>query len=170
MFPLPALREAVGLHKKHYPDGCPASKAGADALSRTLPDLDLAWPGLRVLHLDPPVLVADNFFSAEECDAYAALRDVDDPGAVHELGQSATFSSATAQARTSTTWFVAYQRAALLLAKAAALLGVADISRFEEPQLVRYQPGQYFNWHYDAVPPTLLNNGGQRVWCERRVE
>ena len=30
-------------------------------------------------------------------------------------------------------------------------------------QLVRYQPGQYFNWHYDAVPPTLLNNGGQRV-------
>ena len=30
-------------------------------------------------------------------------------------------------------------------------------------QLVRYQPGQHFSWHYDAVPPTMLLNGGQRL-------
>ena len=79
-------------------------------LRRGLPDIDLSWPGLRMLHLDPPVLVADDFFSADECDAYAALRDA--PDGVHELAQSATFSGATSQARTSTTWFVSYQRVA----------------------------------------------------------
>jgi len=155
------------VHKKHFPDGVAASKAAktdktAEALVRRgLPAVDLSWPGLRVMHLDPPVLVADGFFSEAECDEYAALCDATD--GVHELTQSATFSASTSQARTSTTWFVSFQRVAPLLARAAALLGVDDLARFEEPQLVRYQPGQYFNWHYDAVPPTLLNNGGQRV-------
>ena len=32
-----------------------------------------------------------------------------------------------------------------------------------DAQLVRYQPGQRFTWHYDAIPPTLLPHGGQRV-------
>ena len=136
-----------------------------DLLRKSFPGLDLSCgPGLRVLHLDPPVLIAENFFTAEECDAYAELRNLDDPSAIHELAQSGTFGGgATAQARTSTTWFVAYQRVATLLAKASALLGIDDPHRSEEPQLVRYQPGQYFNWHYDAVPTTKLVNGGQRV-------
>ena len=163
IFPLPPLRDAIGVHKKHYPNGFPASKASKDgSLQKLVPGLDVNYPGLRVLHGDPPVLIVENFFSADECDAYRALRE-GGPTQVHELAQSATFSSVTSTARTSTTWFVAYQSAPLLLARASALLGVADIARFEEPQLVRYAPGQYFNWHYDAVPPTLLNNGGQRV-------
>ena len=169
LFPQPKEVECVGLHKKHYPNGVPASKilkekGSEDLLRKSFPGLDLSWPGLRVLHLDPPVLIAENFFTAEECDAYAELRNLDDPSAIHELAQSGTFGGgATAQARTSTTWFVAYQRVATLLAKASALLGIDDPHRFEEPQLVRYQPGQYFNWHYDAVPTTKLVNGGQRV-------
>lgn len=163
IFPLPDHREATGVHKKHYPDGCPASKtAKTGELKDIVPNLDVNYPGLRVLHLDPPVLIVENFFSSAECDDYMALRD-GGPEHVHELAQSATFSSITSNSRTSTTWFVAYQSTPLLLARAAALLGVTDIARFEEPQLVRYQPGQYFNWHYDAVPPTLLTNGGQRV-------
>ena len=194
IFPIPSNREAIGVHKKHYPDGCAAAKTKKSGeLEDIFPGLDISWPGLRVLHLDPLVLVVDNFFTEEECDEYLALREggssalpicpkyrshvstVNAPaptvrlsrapraGVVHELSQSATFSSATASARTSTTWFVAYQSAPSLLARAAALLGVADLARFEEPQLVRYQSGQYFSWHYDAVPPTQLNNGGQRV-------
>ena len=163
LFPLPAERSAVGVHKKHYPNGVLAGKAAkSGALDGLPPGLDYNWPGLRVLHLDPPVVIIEDFFSAEECDDYAALRE-GDPALVHELAQSATFSGATNDARTSTTWFLAYQAVPTFLARAAALLGVDDIRRFEEPQLVRYAPGQYFNWHYDAVPPTLLNNGGQRV-------
>ena len=42
-------------------------------------------------------------------------------------------------------------------------MGIEDLRRFEEPQLVRYKAGQHFSWHCDAVPPTLLVNGGQRL-------
>jgi hypothetical protein len=28
---------------------------------------------------------------------------------------------------------------------------------------VRYEPGEYFNWHYDEVPAVALANGGQRL-------
>jgi hypothetical protein len=171
LFPLPAERDCIGMHKKHYPNGVPASKllkekGAEEVLRKSFPGLDLSWPGLRVLHLDPPVLIADDFFTADECDAYAALRELagEDPTAVHELAQSGTFGGGmTSQARTSTTWFVAYQRVPTFLAKVSALLGIDNLHRFEEPQLVRYQPGQYFNWHYDAVPTNLLVNGGQRV-------
>ena len=31
------------------------------------------------------------------------------------------------------------------------------------PQVVRYRGGEKFGYHYDAVPPTLLGNGGQRA-------
>jgi hypothetical protein len=27
----------------------------------------------------------------------------------------------------------------------------------------RYAPGQQFKWHLDQVPPSLLDNGGQRL-------
>ncbi|KAL3925854.1 MAG: hypothetical protein SGARI_005771 [Bacillariaceae sp.] len=35
--------------------------------------------------------------------------------------------------------------------------------QMEEPQIVRYERGQEFSWHYDEVPPPQLNNGGQRL-------
>lgn len=37
------------------------------------------------------------------------------------------------------------------------------LEHMEEPQLVRYQAGQEFSWHYDQVPPPQLANGGQRL-------
>jgi prolyl 4-hydroxylase len=33
----------------------------------------------------------------------------------------------------------------------------------EEPQILRYQNGQEFSWHYDEVPSSQLDNGGQRL-------
>ncbi len=162
IFPLPSERSAVRVAKKLMPKGCAPSKLPADALASWLPEIDLNYPGLRVLHLDPPVLTVDNFFSPEECDEFHALHaSPADEGAAHELAQSATFGGSTT--RTSTTWFIAYQRATALLARSSALLGVDDIRRFEEPQLVRYRPGQQFAWHYDAVPVVRLPNGGQRL-------
>jgi len=60
--------------------------------------------------------------------------------------------------------FVRYQEASTLLTKALALLGrPGTLHSFEEPQLVWYQSGQQFSWHYDAIPPSLTANGGQRL-------
>ena len=161
-FPLPKRRDAVRAHKKFATKGgVSASKAPPDVLSAsTIPEMRFSYPGLRILHLDPLVMTVDNFFTDAECEDYLKLKDC--PGATHELTQSATFSSMTASARTSTTWFVRYQEAHALLAKASALLG-KPVAHFEEPQLVRYKSGQAFGWHYDAVPPTQLANGGQRL-------
>ena len=98
------------MHKKHYPNGVPASKilkekGSEDLLRKSFPGLDLSWPGLRVLHLDPPVLTVDGFFSDAECDAYRALEHATETGDAHMLAQSATFSGAS-DARTSTTWLL----------------------------------------------------------------
>jgi prolyl 4-hydroxylase len=157
VFPLPKNRVAIRLHKKFAGKGGVAiSKAPPEALPT---GLNVEYPGLRMLHLSPLVLSVDNFFTPEECDAYRALKEQPE---THKLAQSATFSTMTASARTSTTWFVRYQDAPQLLAKASSLLGVPP-THFEEPQLVHYASGQSFSWHYDAVPPTLLANGGQRL-------
>ncbi|CAN0054991.1 unnamed protein product, partial [Hapterophycus canaliculatus] len=32
----------------------------------------LLFPGLRLLHAEPPVVGVDNFFTSEECDAYVS--------------------------------------------------------------------------------------------------
>ena len=159
MFPLPERRDAIQAHKKFGDKGVLPSKLAPGALDAHCPNLDHAFPGLRVLHLDPPVLTVDGFFSDAECDAYRALEHATETGDAHMLAQSATFSGAS-DARTSTTWFLRYQAVPKLLAAVSALLG-APLEHFEEPQLVRYQAGQMFSWHYDALPP--FHPGGQRA-------
>jgi len=137
---------------------------------------------VRLVHESPPVLVFDNFLTAEEClGVQRVAMPVDAPpphsdaaGAptttttTTENGiqpvrvDSATFSTLAQSKRTSTSWFCAYEDVPTVLAKAQHLLGV-DIHCMEEPQIVRYQKGQEFSWHYDEVPTAQLGNGGQRV-------
>jgi len=128
--------------------------------------VDLDFPGLRVVHLDPLVLVVENFLTGEECDELISLSA--DPEAAMQVA-SPTFGGALAMTgqRTSTTWFLRYASARNLVERNAALLQLADTDgrrRFEEPQLVRYGPGQQFKWHLDQVPAgEQLDNGGQRL-------
>lgn len=131
---------------------------------------DKLFPGIRLLHADPVVFEVENFFSPQECDAYVAMSTLKQSGRRKgglepmEL-QSATTSSQFQQQRTSTTWFHAYASAPELIAKASLLLGVDDYRKWEEPQTVRYRPGERFNWHLDALPPSECgaSRGGQRT-------
>lgn len=157
IFPPPERRDGVRPLKKHLPEGAPASKAPAGWAARWLPDLDLARKGLRILHLDPPVVVLDDFFSADECAEMIALTQTD---RVFEV-QSATFSALTASARTSTTWYAAHGSVPTFVGRTVELTGFAP-DCLEEPQIVRYQVGQRFSWHFDEIPRSLLANGGQR--------
>ena len=121
---------------------------------------------LRLLHRSPPVLAIDNFFTPDECletvhvamppeeDVESALRPV--------MIESKTFSPLAQSKRTSTSWFCHYRQVPTLLAKARYRLGI-PLEQMEEPQIVRYQTGQEFSWHYDQVPPPQLDNGGQRL-------
>ena len=63
IFPLPDHRDAIQVHKKHKGAGCSPSKAPAELLPPLLAAAD--YPGLRLVHLYPPVCVIDDFWSAE---------------------------------------------------------------------------------------------------------
>ncbi|CAM9615876.1 unnamed protein product [Scytosiphon promiscuus] len=128
------------------------------------------FPGIRLLHADPVVFEVENFFTPQECNAYVAMSTMKQSGRRKgdlepmEL-QSATTNSQFQQQRTSTTWFHHYSAAPELVAKASLLLGVDDYCKWEEPQTVRYRPGERFNWHLDALPPSECgaSKGGQRT-------
>ncbi|CAN0015056.1 unnamed protein product [Ectocarpus sp. 12 AP-2014] len=145
----------------------------------------LLFPGLRLLHAEPPVIGVSDFFTDEECDEYIS-RSVSPPppaavtsGEAAGVGAAATGSgphmqrSATLGAdvdavaqRTSTTWFHRFSAVPELMAKASALVGVPfEEGRWEEAQTVRYRPGEKFTWHLDALPPApdLASKGGQRI-------
>ena len=110
---------------------------------------------LRLLHQSPPVLAIDNFLTLTECKEIQSITTK-----AHQV-DSATFQGSLST-RTSTSWFCHYSDIPKLLAKAHHLLNV-PLETMEEPQIVRYQKGQEFSWHYDEVPPSQLGNGGQRL-------
>lgn len=157
IFPAPARRDGVRPLKKHLPEGAPLSKAPEGWADRWLPGLQLSHKGMRLLHLCPPVMIIDDFLSHEECAELIALTESDRAFEV----QSATFSTLTAAARTSTTWYTRHGAVPTFVGRAVELTG-AHPDSLEEPQIVRYATGQRFSWHYDEVPRSLLANGGQR--------
>lgn len=129
----------------------------ASTYDQHCPTLNQDFPGLRLVHADPPVYEIDNFLSPEACDQYIDLA-LNDGYRV----QSKTFSVHTAQARTSTTWYVDWAQTAEFLDKGNQLTGF-DFTNFEEPQIVRYETGEKFSWHMDTIPPQYCDNGGQRI-------
>ncbi|CAM9917356.1 unnamed protein product [Ectocarpus sp. 4 AP-2014] len=167
-----AAAAAVGGEKKEGGDGTAAKRR-------------LLFPGLRLLHAEPPVIGVSEFFTDEECDDYIS-RSVSPPppaavtsgegagaaaaatGSGPHMQRSATLGAdvdAVAQ-RTSTTWFHRFSTVPELMAKASALVGVPfEEGRWEEAQTVRYRPGEKFTWHLDALPPApdLASKGGQRI-------
>ena len=131
----------------------------SNIIDKFCPTLDLnMYSSARCVHNDPLVFEIDNFLATSVCDRM--MGDADTKGvSVH----SRTFSSATTAARTSTTWYMAYQDVPEFLSAANALTGI-PMENYEEPQIVRYEMGQQFSWHCDAIPTSLLHDGmgGQR--------
>lgn len=121
---------------------------------------------LRLLHTSPPVLAIEHFLSDLECQEIkdvtgSTLEGKNDSRETVQVN-SATLSTLATSVRTSTSWFCHYAQVPTLIAKARHVLGI-PLQRMEEPQVVRYRPGEEFSWHYDEIPRSLLENGGQRV-------
>jgi len=136
-------------------------------------DDDNIW-SLRMRHVDPPIFTIDNFLSSNECDHLSSLINDDDDDdddnnndKLVERMSSPTFSSpaTSISKRTSTTWFCRYTAVSAFLAKVRHLLPPSvNINQMEEPQIVRYEVGQEFTFHYDTIPGNICNtNGGQRI-------
>ena len=130
---------------------------------------------LRLLHVSPPVLAVEQLFDRDRVPRNSARgtarRNQEATATTHPpvRVESQTFALAISE-RTSTSWFCHYRTVPVLLAKLQHVFGFA-LENMEEPQIVRYAPGQQFSWHYDEVPlsqsqsqQSLDNdNGGQRL-------
>jgi len=129
----------------------------SSAVEDYCPQFNMNFPGIRRIHVDPPIFEVDNFFSADLCEHM--IQRASNKG-IQVASQ--TFSPLTSTKRTSTTWYLPYSDVPEFLIKANKLTGFPIIN-FEEPQIVRYEMGQQFSWHYDSIPKSILDNSGQRI-------
>mmetsp|Transcript_3724 Transcript_3724/g.10579 ORF Transcript_3724/g.10579 Transcript_3724/m.10579 type:complete len:380 (+) Transcript_3724:149-1288(+) len=143
------------------------------------PEVNLETPNLKWLHVDPPVLIVDDFISDAECDEILRLTTAQPPadaGRIIQLesrsyadgGPESSSTDTDNNHRISTTWYVRYgcDAVAPLLGGLTDLLPKVKVEQVEEVQLVRYAgSGQGFGWHEDALDKGLATpeNGGQRV-------
>lgn len=136
-------------------------------------------PGLKVLHIDPPVLTVDDFLTAEACDALvAAARDSGEMKS-SEVGGTAGNDARVRTSRTCTLNSASLtnhptKRAILnatesllpqlkgLGAKKSAFTKPTSASPFsyELPQVAHYRGGEYFKTHEDAFPAEVAAQKG----------
>jgi prolyl 4-hydroxylase len=123
-----------------------------------------SFPGLRVLHTNPPLFGVDHFLSAAECDFLVhAASDSFGPAPVVGKG-----SGELSPSRTSSTCYLAREDVPDLLRKVSWLTG-KPMEHCELPQVGRYLTSQQYMQHYDAFDlgtedgQRFALNGGQRV-------
>jgi hypothetical protein len=141
------------------------------------------YRGLRQIHRSPDIYTIDNFFDAKTCEGFITAGPRGEQDGTAKKVNSKIFSAGLSagsvigavsgffgvdfgEARKSTTWFLNYGTAAPLIRNVLQLLPSATLEKCEEPQVVRYNAGDYFDWHQDALPPALASkrgNGGQRL-------
>jgi len=136
--------------------------------------LNKEMPGMRILNMDPPVVVVDDFLSAEECDTLVKAAAASQEMTASGVGGKGNLTS---DIRTSTTLPISTavlgRHPALkasvttLLDKACELIAVKELQApkarglkkplqgqyvFEMPQIAHYETGQHFLSHEDAFP------------------
>ena len=135
-------------------------------------------PGLKVLHIDPPVVTVDDFLTAEQCDALvAAARDSGEmrtsevggaDGAANvrtsrtcTLDSKALTDHPTKRAILDATEALLPQLAGLANAKTAFKRPTsASPFSYELPQVAHYRGGEYFKTHEDAFPARVADKKG----------
>lgn len=133
-------------------------KVAKVSVAAHIDSVNLDYPGLRAVHGDPPIFEIDDVFDEATCESYI--------GKAEQVGhkvQSRTFNSAlSGSVRTSTTWYLPYDKVPELVEAVEKLTGV-PASHFEEPQIVRYEIGQQFSWHGDSIPKSMQQDSGNRL-------
>lgn len=137
-----------------------------------MPSFDTSYPGLELLHIDPPVYQIKSFISESMCDEIVIAAttsgervDVSRTYLLHKPANTseATKASLSQATRSSTTWYLQNKHVEDLVQRVSALTG-HTVSTFEEPQVVRYKKGERYVWHQDAIPKGKVNpHAGNRL-------
>ena len=107
---------------------------GACVIDNHCPTFNIQYPGIRAVHSDPPVFEIDDFFSKEMCESYIAKSEKGTEIACQPLAGASTTK------RTSRTRYLDYEDSFEMISRAQILTGI-DPKSYEEPQVVRYLPG-----------------------------
>lgn len=123
-----------------------------------------AYPGLKVLHSNPPIFAVDGFLNEFECQFLIhSAQDAFGPAPVVGKGAGEVSPS-----RTSSTCYLAREDLPDLMRKVTLLTG-KPLEHCELPQVGRYLPSQQYLQHYDAFDLSTEDgcrfaaNGGQRT-------
>ncbi|KXZ44785.1 hypothetical protein GPECTOR_62g900 [Gonium pectorale] len=103
--PLPAAFAAAGANGV-APAELPAEVVSElDALlCRDFMPVDLSWPGLRVVHVDPPAITVDGFLTPQQCDRMIAAAEASGRMVASRVGAgnvTSTYGNASSSRRTS---------------------------------------------------------------------
>ena len=120
--------------------------------------LDASFPGMRCIHHDPPIFEIDDIMSESAC--LSLMNKFNNNNG--NLSGSKTLQSSLSSRRTSETKFFSYNEAKDFIDVVFSLTGIPTI-RYEEAQVARYESGQEFTWHYDAIQPNLQDESGNRI-------
>lgn len=153
------------------PNDVPPTKDQVMAIARNVYGFEGLDAGrVTVKHFDPLVLEVEGFFSEEECDKYVAMSKV---GVESPVVGNDKYSK---EHRKSKTFHHRYSESSELLGSALDILGLEnteeELGRFEEPQTVLYEDGDYFSWHLDALGMSsdeVRGSGGANAKCGQRV-
>lgn len=126
--------------------------------------VNLFYPGLRLLHHNPPIFAVDNFLSEAECSflihtAHGSFT------AAPVVGSGVGEVSAS---RTSSTCYLSRDDLPIYMNKICTLTN-KPIHHCELPQVGRYLPSQQYKQHFDAFDLSnvdgcrFASNGGQRT-------
>jgi len=108
----------------------------------------LAYPGLRLMHSDPPVFNVDNLLSPEVCERM--MRQTLSGRGI-SMGASATHGS-IGTTRSSSSWLLHNSDCSELIDYAQILTGLSS-DNFEAVQVLRYRgdTGEHYSCHYDHL-------------------
>ena len=108
--------------------------SGASVIANHCPTFNMLYPGIRAVHSDPPIFEIDNFFSKTVCESYISRSLVGTEIVCQPLAGSEDTR------RTSQTRYLKHAGAMEIIEAAQKLTGITS-EKFEEPQVVRYLPG-----------------------------
>ena len=124
--------------------------------------ITLAYPGLHLLHADPPVYACDDLLTTAECDLLVRMADPLLKRSLTDSGKSRVRTSQSTHLRKE------LQPCPSVLAKVSRLTG-KPISHMEIPQVARYESGEFYEPHFDAADKQTIatrhhfESGGQRI-------
>jgi len=113
--------------------------------------INVAFPGVRLLHERPYIFAVDDFATTEEC--LELIRQFDD-----ENAQPSATAPVQEELRTSSSVFPSPDEVVWLRQRIAAVTDVTD-AQLEPTKISRYLRGEYFRKHTDA---SFLN---EKLWA-----